>query len=599
MTMTAPGTTNDASNHSTATDTEPVPDRSERYATERYHSAVGLNWYDADPTLQFLARMYFDDDALAWATPHLERIGALMGGPVAEWAAEIDRNPPYLERYDRWGNETGRVVLPPAFQASRAAVEGDNFSSDAFRATAAEAGVDPNVMTAAWGYLLSQADVGIYCSVGTGRDMVERLSDAFAPEHVQARVRELLSVDDGTATTAQMFTERAGGADLRALETTAVPEGDHYLLNGVKWFVSNAHSSTFIVLAKIPGSEDVKSFLVLRERMDGTPNGVHVHRLKDKLGTKSVPSGEAELIDAEGWLLERREESAAPPGSDGRLRGGLGGLMALTNGARMGIANMGLGCARRALVEAICYTSAREAFGKRVIDQPLAQRKIAELIVEVEAAQALVFEGFQQSRLRLSAPIVKMRAARLGITAASDAIELHGGNGYIEDWPVARIFRDAQVNPVWEGPDNILCLDVARGIRRNQGDVAFLARLGELVEQWPGDDTATEAIVHDAVADLADTIERWKHLEGPESQTKLFPLNVYMADVWSACLLLAQAGAERRLGIEPAGRKGLVARLFVRDHLAALPPHRGIDEPSEEIERFDLLLSGVFVDERD
>lgn len=574
-----------------------IQDRSQRYETDRYHSAVGLNWWECDPTLQFLARMYFDDAALEWATPHLERLGALMGGPVAEWAVEIDQNPPYLERYDRWGNETSRVVLPPAFQSSRAAVEADNFSSDAWRAQAAEAGVDPNVMTAAWGYLLSQADVGIYCSVGTGRDMVERLSEAFAPPQVQVRVRELLSVDDGTATTAQMFTERSGGADLRALETTAVPEGDHYRLNGVKWFVSNAHSSTFIVLAKIPGVAEVKSFLVLRERMDGTPNGVHVRRLKDKLGTKSVPSGEAELVDAEGWLLERPAD-AAPADSDGRLRGGLGGLMALTNGARIGIANMGLGCARRALVEAICYTSAREAFGKRVIDQPLAQRKIAELIVEIEAAQALVFEGFTQTRLRLSAPIVKMRASRLGITAASDALELHGGNGYIEDWPIARILRDAQVNPVWEGPDNILCLDVARGIHRNHGDVAFVERLQDLLGEMAGDDPDTEKLVIDAVADLTESIAHWKRLEDPEAQVKLFPLTVYMADVWSAALLLAQAGAEKRLGLEPAGRKSLVARLFVRSHLAPVPPHRGIDEASEEIERFDVLLQGAFVDER-
>lgn len=574
-----------------------IQDRSQRYETGRYHSAVGLNWWECDPTLQFLARMYFDDAALAWATPHLERLGALMGGPVAEWAVEIDRNPPYLERYDRWGNETSRVVLPPAFQSSRAAVEADNFSSDAWRAEAAEAGVDPNVMTAAWGYLLSQADVGIYCSVGTGRDMVERLSEAFAPPQVQARVRELLSVDDGTATTAQMFTERSGGADLRALETTAVPEGDHYLLDGVKWFVSNAHSATFIVLAKIAGSEEVKSFLVLRDRMDGTPNGVHVRRLKDKLGTKSVPSGEAELVAAEGWLLERPAD-AAPADSDGRLRGGLGGLMALTNGARIGIANMGLGCARRALVEAICYTSAREAFGAPVIDQPLAQRKIAELIVEVEAAQALVFEGFTQTRLRLSAPIVKMRASRLGITAASDALELHGGNGYIEDWPIARILRDAQVNPVWEGPDNILCLDVARGIRRNHGDVAFIERLQDLLGEMAGDDPDTEKLVIDAVADLTEAIVHWKRLEDPEAQVKLFPLTVYMADVWSAALLLAQAGAEKRLGLEPAGRKSLVARLFVRSHLAPMPPHRGIDEASEEIEHFDLLMRGTFVDPR-
>ncbi len=575
-----------------------TPDRSRRYATDRYHSAVGLNWYDSDPTLQFLVAAHYDDAAKAWAEPHLRRIGALMGGPVARWAVEIDRHPPYLERYDRWGNEAGRVVLPPAFQASRAAVEGDNFSSDTFRTKAADAGVDPNLMTAAWGYLLSQADVGIYCSVGTGRDMVARLSEAFAPEHVQARVAELLSAEDGTATTAQMFTERSGGADLRAVETAATPEGDHYLLNGVKWFVSNAHSATFIVLAKIEGSEEVKSFLVLRERMDGTPNGVHVRRLKDKLGTKSVPSGEAELVDAEGWLLERREESAAPASSDGRLRGGLGGLMALTNGARIGIANMGLGCARRALVEAICYCRAREAFGKAVIDQPLAKRKLAELIVEIEAAQALVFEGFCQTRLRLSAPVVKMRVARLGITAASDAIELHGGNGYIEDWPVARILRDAQVNPVWEGPDNILCLDVARGIRRNQGDVALIERFRELLDQAPGDDPATEKSVGAAVDDVADAIEHWKCLEGDAAEAKLFPLTEYLADVWSAALLVAQSGAEKRLGWTPVGRKALVARLFVQRHLAPTAPRRGIDDPCEDVERFDELLAGALVDDR-
>lgn len=580
------------------TDQVASTDRSRRYETDRYLSAVGLNWYESDPTLQFLVHAALDADGQTWAEPHLERLGALMGGPVAEWAVEIDRNPPHLERYDRWGNESSHVVLPAAFQSSRAAVEGDNFSSDALRKTATEAGVDPNLMTAAWGYLLSQADVGIYCSVGTGRDMVERLSEAFAPDHVHARVRELLSVEDGTATTAQMFTERAGGADLRALETTATPDGDHYLLSGVKWFVSNAHSSTFIVLAKIAGSEEVKSFLVLRERMDGTPNGVHVRRLKDKLGTKSVPSGEAELIDAEGWLLERREESAAPSDSDGRLRGGLGGLMALTNGARIGIANMGLGCARRALVEAICYTRAREAFGKPVIDQPLAKRKLAELIVDVEAAQALVFEGFTQTRLRLSAPVVKMRVARLGITAASDAIELHGGNGYIEDWPVARILRDAQVNPVWEGPDNILCLDVARGIRRNKGDETLLERLVDLSAQAPGDDPTTEKLAIDAIADLAVAIEHWKQLEGDVAEAKLFPLTEYLADVWSAALLLAQSGAEKRLGWTPTGRKALVARLYVQRHLAPTPAHRGIDEPCEDIERFDDLLAGAFVDPR-
>ena len=124
------------------------------------------------------------------------------------------------------------------------------------------------------------------------------------------------------------------------------------------------------------------------------------------------------------------------------------------------------------------------------------QRKLAELIVDVEAAQALVFDGYDPDRrLRIGAPLIKLRAARLGITAASDAIEVHGGNGYVENWPVARILRDAQVNTLWEGPDNILCLDVRRGIEREQADVAFLDRLRAAVEQAPtGDDSTVELV---------------------------------------------------------------------------------------------------------
>ena len=152
-------------------------------------------------------------------------------------------------------------------------------------------------------------------------------------------------------------------------------------------------------------------------------------------------------------------------------------MMELTNGARLGIAMMGLGCARRALVESLCYAQSREAFGSELVHHPLMQRKLAELIVEVEAAQALVFDGYLGPRLRIGAPLIKLRAARLGITAASDAIEIHGGNGYIEQWPVARILRDAQVNTVWEGPDNILCLDVRRGMERERAEQPFLARL--------------------------------------------------------------------------------------------------------------------------
>ncbi|MGH9055452.1 MAG: acyl-CoA dehydrogenase family protein, partial [Acidimicrobiales bacterium] len=472
---------------------------------------------------------------------------------------------------------------------------------------------------AAWNYLLDQAEIGMACALGTGGDMIVRLSEAFAPEPVKERVRAIFAAGEACGEAAQMLTERTGGSDLGALETAAEPDGDRWRLDGVKWFVSNAGASAFVALARMPGAPDgvagVNAFLVLRDRMDGTPNGVHVRRLKDKLGTRAVPSGEIELVNAEAWLLAppplsrddsgdgagtagRRDDPGAGRDRSGRSASGLARMMQLTNASRLGVAMMGLGCARRALVEALCYCRSREAFGKALIDHPLAQRKLAEMIVEVEAVQAMVFDGYLGPRLRIGAPLIKLRAARLGVTTASDALELHGGNGYIEDWPVARILRDAQVNPVWEGPDNVLCLDVRRAIHREHAHEPLLARIRDALGAAPGDDPATEATVSNAATDLSETIDRWGGMEGPAAEARLFPLAQYMADTYAAALLLEQSGIERRLGATAPGRKGLIARLYARSHLAPPARLRGIDRPAEDLDNFKLLCDGALVDDR-
>ncbi|MGH2686908.1 MAG: acyl-CoA dehydrogenase family protein, partial [Actinomycetota bacterium] len=470
--------------------------KSRRYATELYRGAAGRNWYTCDPTLQFLMRRHLGTDGLTWATPHLEAIGALMGGPIAQRAEETDRNPPRLERYDRWGHDISRVVMPPTFEASRHDLVEAGFGSAHFRDEARRNGADVGPLSAAWAYLLDQAEIGMHCALGTGADMVVRLAEEFAPDDVRERVREIFAAGELSGEASQMLTERTGGSDLAALETTATRDGDAWKLNGFKWFASNANGSAFVVLAKPEGAPDgirgIVPFLVLRERRDGGGNGVRIRRLKDKLGTKAVASAEVEFVDAEAFMLAPSAGSSSGDGEDRAGDGrGLARMMEMTNGARLGIAMMGLGCARRSLVEAICYSRAREAFGAELAQHPLVQRKLSELVVEVEAAQALVFDGFLGPRLRIGAPLIKLRAARLGITAASDAIELHGGNGYIEQWPVARILRDAQVNTIWEGPDNILCLDVRRGIERQQADVAFLDRLRAAVANGPADDPTT------------------------------------------------------------------------------------------------------------
>ncbi|MEV4009116.1 acyl-CoA dehydrogenase family protein [Nonomuraea angiospora] len=541
-------------------------DRSDRYATERYQGAAGRNWWACDPTLRLLMRRHLGE-GFAWAEPRLDRLGALTGGLVAECAEETDRNPPRLEKYDKWGRDVSEVVMPPSFHAARQALMEDNFTSPSFAAEARAHGANPAALAAAWTYLLDQADIGMGCALGTGGDMVVSLAEKYAPEDVRDRVREIFANGYYSGEAAQMFTERTGGSDLAALEATAVPAGDAWLLTGFKWFASNANGSAFVVLARRPDG-NVSPFLVLWDRRDGSRNGVRIRRLKDKLGTRSVASAEVEFSDAEAFPL-----SGAGSGS------GLGTMMKLTNASRLGVAMMGVGVARRALVESICYARAREAFGRPLIDQPLMRRKLSELIVEVEAAQALAFDGLAGPRLRIAPALIKLRAARLGVTAASDAIEVHGGNGYIEQWPVARLLRDAQVNPIWEGGDNILCLDVRRAMVKEQAHLPFLDRLRDL---------ATSDLVHARVDDLAKAVTAWAALEPSVAEARLYPLAQFMADVYAAALLEDQA----TWGLDD-GRKALVARLYAEAHLVDHGPLRGIDRPAEGQELFDDLLSGA------
>jgi hypothetical protein len=226
------------------------------------------------------------------------------------------------------------------------------------------------------------------------------------------------------------------------------------------------------------------------------------------------------------------------------------------------------------------------------------RRKLAELIVDVEAAQAMVFDGTgatnhrqpRSVRQRIAVPVTKLKVCRLGITAASDAIEIHGGNGYIETWPVARLLRDAQVNTIWEGPDNILCLDVRRGIEQTRAHETLLARLHDTVSVSDADETT--GLVARRIEDLDAAITAWAKLDSSVAEARLFPLAQFMGDVYGAALLTEQAAWER--ATRGGDRKALVARLYAQRYLADRGPLRGIDADSDEaLARFDELADGA------
>jgi acyl-CoA dehydrogenase len=581
-----------------------TPEKSQRYRTEDYRGAVGLNWYRTDPSLQLTMAYYLQPDELAVVEPRLSSIGELMGGPVARWAEQTDRSPARLERYDRWGHDISQVVQPTSFIESKRAILN---AQQALKDDARRAGVNPSLPLFAANYLLNQADIGMGCALGTGAGMVKSLVAAYAPADVRERVLAKFATGEWEGETAQLLTERAGGSDLGTLETTARRDSGEndgaWLLNGFKWFASNCDGQVFVVLAKPEGAPDssrgVATFLVLRTRRDGTRNGIRIRRLKDKLGTRSVASGEVEFVDAEAFLLsgEPSSHDAEAQSHDGK---GLGRMMELTNAARLGIALFALGNARRGLVESLCYARQRRAFGDRLVDKPLMRRKLAEMIVDVEAAQALVFDcvGFTNHRQpravrqRIAVPVTKLRVCRLGITMASDAIEIHGGNGYIETWPVARLLRDAQVNTIWEGPDNILCLDVRRGIERMQAHQPLLERMHDAVSV--SDDDETTRLVRRRIEDLEAAITAWTKLPDEVAEARLFPLARFMGDVYAGALLTEQAAWEQ--ATHQTDRKALVARLYARRYLAERGPLRGIDDEVDEgIERFGQLVDGALM----
>jgi len=540
-----------------------------------FERAIGLNWYEIDPDLQDTIRRYVPSDQVNVADERLRDMGALFGGEIAERAESTDRNPPRLERFDRWGNEVNRVVHHPGALATKRAIY------EAGRSAVANGTQLPPVVGSASSYMLNQSETGMGCAVGmTGG--VASLVAGFGSKEVQEYFLPHLRAEsyDDYWDGAMFLTERDGGSDLgSATKTTATHvDGDLWVLNGFKWFCSNVDADVIATLARPEGGPDgtrgIALFVVPRLRRDGTLNGVHVHRLKDKLGTRAVPTGEVDFADAEAYLLaggERSRDAAADGKGMNRMMGGM------VQGSRLGVAYMGLGICRRSFLEAAIYAAHRRAFSNRIDAFPMVRETLVRMLMELEAAAALCFEASNAADRsnpalwRILPTLAKYRATRRGVQLASAAVEVHGGNGYIEDWPLARQLRDAQCHPIWEGTENIIAIDVMRALERD----GVMQPLLERVE------LALSGADHAVLSPLADTIrgyaseaqEAVAYVAGaPKDVARLHPRRIarYMANLVSAALLVEQAATEIRE--KSSARKAAVARLFcsVRLHSHSL-----------------------------
>ncbi len=390
--------------------------------------------------------------------------------------------PPALETYDRSGDVVNRLVLNRWYEQQHAEVYRRGIIGLPYLEKA------PHLLSFTMGYLLSQADISLHCPV-TLTGAVAYVLANYAPDDVRHRfLYDLIRTDGHAKTGGTWATEQHGGSDVGATTTKALADGDIFRLHGLKWFTSNANSGLALATARPegapPGSSGLGLYLVPSHLGSGRPNRFRIRKLKDKLGTKGLPTGEIELTGTEAIEI-------APPPEGFKL------MMAALEYSRVHNAVGSAGAQRRALREALAWAGTREAFGHRLIEYPMVQDDLIHLRVQFEAGALLAFEAaiaFDDAQqdpersgwLRLITALAKYLTAEYAISSARAALELIGGNGYTSDYPVARLLRDAQVLTVWEGPANIQALELLRLLSpKYQGWKQYESRIKEILSAVP------------------------------------------------------------------------------------------------------------------
>ncbi len=551
------------------------------------NGALGGNAYRADRNLQALLRR-----SAPWLTEgdaeRLSSFGGWVATAVDEQADYTNRfAPPVLETLDEDGRPRSVVRHNPLYAAVHREVYERGIVGLNYGASRC-----PYTLTFAMGYLLAQSDISIHCPV-TLTGAVAHVLDQFAPEALRnIYLPRLVRTDGKAATGGTWVTEKQGGSDVGATRTTARRTNDGIRLSGLKWFASNVDGGIALTLARPEGTADggagLGLYLVPARGPDGAPNRYRIRRLKDKLGTRGLATGEIELEDAHAL------EVTAPPD-------GLRTMMAALGYSRIHNAMASAGIQRRAFAEALAHAETREAFGHRLAAYPMVQDQLVEMQVRVEASVALAFAAArafdeaqrtpaEQPWMRLVTALAKYLTAAWAIIATSRAIEVLGGNGYTEEYPAARLYRDAQVLTVWEGPPNIQALEVlclagadSPGLAAfharldailNMPFAAFHARLDAILNMpFAASHSAfvrPRALIFQARRDVAALTALIRD-DRAEAQRQAHRLMDRMAKGLAAALLVEEASTDWGQG---DARKAVVARLFAAQELAAPEPPR-------------------------
>ncbi|MCC5802446.1 acyl-CoA dehydrogenase family protein [Rossellomorea vietnamensis] len=445
------------------------------------------NFYQEDPHFKETLESYLDTDFFTWADHELNTFGELCAGEIDERAVHTDREgQPKLIKYNRFGEEISEVWVNEGYKKTVEQTYNKGIVGYIHKEIPG-LGTKGNYMYSfAQGYLLSQSEPGFYCPV-TLSMATALLLERYASPEVKARfLPHVLSTGEVELYEGATFlTERQGGSDVGANETKAIQDGESYQLWGEKYFASNSGMcGVTMVLARIEGSgkgtKGLSLFAVPWRNDDGSLNGIHIRRLKDKLGVRAVPSAEVEFKGANAYLVGEPDR-------------GIYYMMEALNLSRICNAIASIGIMRRTYLEARNYAFHREAFGQPLAHFPMIKESLTRLASKQEVETSAVFHLVhlydrvvsddiptteEESVLhRLLIAILKKESAEQAIHFSHEAIELHGGNGYIEDFVLPRLLRDAQVLTVWEGTANILGLEVLRLMNKHRAHEYFLAKM--------------------------------------------------------------------------------------------------------------------------
>ena len=522
--------------------------------------------WTSDAVLRSVLRRLLPADVMADVAPSLARMGALAAGALRSLGDRAEAEPPRHVPYDPWGRRTDDIVVSDAWRAL------DRLSAEeGVVATAYERkhGALSRVHQFALLYLFAPSSAVYSCPLAMTDGAARVLELSGATDADRAAFACLTSRDPARFwTSGQWMTERTGGSDVSGTSTVARRDGDAWRLWGTKWFTSATTSQMALTLARVDGGDGLTLFAVEPRDASGALRGVRVNRLKDKLGTKALPTAELTLEGAPARMI----------GAAGR---GVRTVASLLNVTRLYNACCAAAGMRRALVLATDYARVRTAFGRPIIEHPLHAETLAAMAVECEVAAQLVFRAAallgreecgvatpdERAVLRALTPIVKLYTGKQAVAVASEAIEAFGGAGYVEDTGLPRLLRDAQVLSIWEGTTNVLSLDLLRALERDGALAPFLAdarhrldgvRLPELA--------GAAARTQDALGRIERYAAEPRTREAAEAGARAFAFA--MARTYAATLLLEHA--EWAWRAEGDQRPAVLARRWCAGELAPL-----------------------------